>query len=367
MRPMNQEPPSRSAAAVERRVQVISLALIAAVAIAGALYWLKPAMIPFVLAILVTHALTPLIDVLTERARMPRWAAMLVTLFLVAGGFLGLGLLVSSSVQQLTSSKDLYEARIEQLLTDGAAWLGAYGIEVDAERLKGLMRTNISVGDTLVKLTNALMGIVSNTFLVLVFAVYLLAGHHMERERGGLRGEIEGRVRKYLVLKLGLSAATGFAVGGILLVLGIDLALLFGVLTFVLNFIPNVGSIIATLLPIPVVLVDPNAGPWTVTLAIVLPGTVQMVVGNVLEPKMMGDLLDLHPITVLLALILWGMLWGIPGMLLAVPLTAVLKLLLEPLPLTAPLARLMAGHLSREAIVLGPEGEQPAAEAASTD
>ena len=64
-------------------------------------------------------------------------------------------------------------------------------------------------------------------------------------------------------------------------------------------------------------LVDPGAGPWTIALAILLPGTVQMVVGNVLEPKMMGDLLDLHPITVLLALILWGMLWGIPGMLLA--------------------------------------------------
>ncbi|MCA9557332.1 MAG: AI-2E family transporter [Myxococcales bacterium] len=364
---MHNDTPGRSAAAVERRVQVVSLALIAAVAIAGALYWLKPAMIPFVLAILVTHALAPLIEILTDRARMPRWAAIVVALVLVAGGFLGLGLLVSTSVQQLTSSKDVYEARIEQLLTDGAGWLGAYGIEVDAERLKSLMRTNISVGDTLVKLTNALMALVSNTFLVLVFALYLLAGRHATRERGGLRGEIEGRVRKYLVLKLGLSAATGVAVGLILLLLDVDLALLFGVLTFVLNFIPNVGSIIATLLPIPVVLVDPGAGPWTIALAILLPGTVQMVVGNVLEPKMMGDLLDLHPITVLLALILWGMLWGIPGMLLAVPLTAVLKLLLEPLPLTAPLARLMAGHLSREPIVLGPEGQQRASEVVSTD
>ena len=84
-----------------------------------------------------------------------------------------------------------------------------------------------------------------------------------------------------------------------------------------------------------------------VALAIILPGTVQMVVGNVIEPKLLGDSLELHPITVLLSLIFWGIIWGIPGMLLAAPITAVLKILLENIEITKPVATLLEGKLPK--------------------
>ena len=83
--------------------------------------------------------------------------------------------------------------------------------------------------------------------------------------------------------------------------------------------------------------------------------TIQMFIGNVIEPKMLGDSLDLHPITVLLSLIFWGMLWGIPGMLLAAPITAVLKILSENLEVTAPVARLLSGKLSAQPKTTDPE------------
>ena len=83
----------------------------------------------------------------------------------------------------------------------------------------------------------------------------------------------------------------------------------------------------------------------TAVLAIVLPGTIQIVIGNMLEPKILGESLDLHPATVLMSLIFWGMLWGIVGALLAVPMTAVLKILLERLEPARPFAEIMAGRL----------------------
>ena len=148
---------------------------------------------------------------------------------------------------------------------------------------------------------------------------------------------------------------TGFLVGLILYLLGVDLALVFGFLAFLLNFIPSIGSIIATLLPLPIILVSPDAS-WTIAvLAIALPGTVQLVIGNIITPKVLGDSLDLHPIVILMALIFWGVLWGIVGMLLATPMTAVLKILLERYELTRPVARVMAGRLGGAELPAEPE------------
>jgi len=126
----------------------------------------------------------------------------------------------------------------------------------------------------------------------------------------------------------------------------VEYALSFAVFAFVLNFIPNVGSLLATLLPMPIVILTPETTWVTWTLAFVLPLCVQVIVGNVLEPKIMGDTLGLHPIVILMALIFWGILWGIPGMLLAAPMTSVTKIILYRIEVTRPFARLMGGDLN---------------------
>ena len=98
----------------------------------------------------------------------------------------------------------------------------------------------------------------------------------------------------------------------------------------------------------------------TISLVITLPTLVQFVIGNIMEPKIMGDSLQLHPITILLALVFWGMLWGIPGMLLATPISAAMRILFDSRTGTQPLARLMAGqwtedsHQSLSEGLLGP-------------
>jgi len=144
-----------------------------------------------------------------------------------------------------------------------------------------------------------------------------------------------------------IAAATGGIAGGILTFLGVDLALVFGLFTFLLNFIPNIGPIIATLLPLPMVLMDPGSTLTTAVLAIGLPGLADFLISSLIEPKVVGGSLNLHPATVLICLIVWGMMWGIVGMFLAIPLTAVMQIFFERFEHTAPIAELLAGRLDR--------------------
>ena len=122
------------------------------------------------------------------------------------------------------------------------------------------------------------------------------------------------------------------------------MAPLFGLLAFLLNFIPSIGSIISTLLPIPIA-VTQFSDPAHVVAAVVLPGIVHLTIGNIIEPRLMGRGLELHPVTVLLSLAFWGLLWGVMGMVLAVPIVAVLKIVLSRLDTTRPLGQLLAGKL----------------------
>lgn len=140
--------------------------------------------------------------------------------------------------------------------------------------------------------------------------------------------EIEKQVTGYISLKTGLSFLTGAVVAVILVLLGVKLAVMFGVLSFVLNYIPNVGSMIAMFLPMPIVIVDKNLAQWQKIGAFVGPGVVQGYVGNALEPMMFGKSLNMTPMSILAALVIWGSVWGIIGAILSVPMLAIQKILL---------------------------------------
>ena len=348
---------------VEGRIRTVCLVVIATILGAVALRELQPALIPFTLAVFLTYAVAPVVDVLNDRLRVPRILAIALALFIGFCAFSLLGGLISSSVHQLRDNIPQYRMRFDDLVGQVTAWLSSRGVQMGADSIHEQLR-NQPFEEWAVKTGRGVADIVSNTFLVLVFSIYLLLGHRADTEHTQpLRATIEARIQRYIVMKVGLSAITGVLVWLTLAALGVDLALVFGVLAFVLNFIPSVGSIIATLLPLPVVLFDPDATGTTVLLAMVLPETIQMLVGNVIEPKLMGESLELHPVTILLALVFWGILWGIPGMLLGTPITAVLKILMAELEFTRPIAELMAGHLpGADAERVEPPPEPPPSE-----
>jgi AI-2 transport protein TqsA len=142
-----------------------------------------------------------------------------------------------------------------------------------------------------------------------------------------------------------LSLVVGVVTAVILLAVGLELWLIFGALAFWLNFVPTVGAVVAVFLPMPLVILDPNMSLLSMVLAFVLPFTAHMVVGNVLEPLLFGHSLELQPVAILLSLTIWSMLWGLTGMVLAVPITAVLKIQLDSIdhPASKFLVRLLVG------------------------
>ena len=333
-------------------VNTVSMMILAGVAVAGALWFTRPVMVPFVLAIFISFLVSPLVDFLRVQVRIPKAGAVAITLLVAAAAMTLIGMLITTSTQGLLENVDVYRERVVSLAQRAFAVLDNRGVDLgQAEWIRALRETD--VGDLDIpflriagQTAGTVVGLLGNGTLVLIFVIYLLIGRHPNQFRSGFYAEIDRKVRSYIVIKFITSGTTGVLTGLILSIMGVDLALVFGVMAFLLNFIPSVGSIIATLLPMPLALVQFDS--WLpITLVLVLPGTVQFTIGNVVEPLVMGEGLDLHPVTVLLALVFWGLLWGVVGMLLAAPMTAVLRIVLGRLEITRPLAELLAGRLPR--------------------
>ena len=150
---------------------------------------------------------------------------------------------------------------------------------------------------------------------------------------------------RYISETVFFAALTGILVGATLAILKVEFAWVFGFLTFLLNFIPTLGSLLAILLPLPMILIDSHMSVPAKILAVAIPATIQFIIGNVVVPKVQGKSLDLHPVTVMLALIFFGQTWGMVGAFLATPITAVIKIVFERIPATKPVADLLAGKL----------------------
>jgi AI-2 transport protein TqsA len=334
----------------ERRVQTICLLVISAFLVATALHWLRPIMVPLVLAVFLAIALKPLVDVQARRLKFPRNLAVVSTLLL---GFVVLALvffLVIVSVRQAAGNADKYQKRLEDMVETVSEYLPEE-LKNESEMVtKGIADiSGPALKSVVVGTTSTVMGIISTGVLVFIILCFLLFGARGTQQWGQTWKEIESQTSRYIVTKTTISVVTGVLVGLTLWILGVELALVFGLLTVLLNFIPQIGSIIATLLPIPMVILNPECTTLQVVLVIAIPMVIQNVIGSVIEPKIMGQSLRLHPITLILALIFWGMLWGIVGMFLAAPLTAMIRILLDKSELTKPAADMLGGRLSREA------------------
>jgi AI-2 transport protein TqsA len=333
----------------EQRIQTVCLIVLSAIAVVVCLHWLKPVVVPFLWAVFFSIILGPLVTFLTRSLRLPRPLALVVTLLVVFAAVLILGALIASSIRDFAATANQYADTVEQLLKKVAATgiLQKLGIpRGEAVDLGSLIPTG-AMRRILLAMTNAFLSLLSWGLMVMLFVIFLMVGQNVRGgPSSGVMGEIETGVKRYISTKVLVSAATGLLVFVVLAMLGVPYAISFGAFAFLLNFIPTIGSVISTLLPLPILLLTPGITWTTSILAIAIPGIIQLAMGNAVEPKMMGKSLGLHPITVLLALIFWGMIWGFDGMILAVPITAVVKLILEKIEITSSVALLMAGEWS---------------------
>ena len=329
----------------EEKVQTISILILTSIAVAASLKLFSSVLIPFVLAIFLTFGLSPLIDIQIMWMRIPRFVAILTTVFLGCIFLLLLGLVVSAAVGQVVEHKDQYLVQMEQLFSRLVSSLPLERFGYDIKNLSELILTvpGKTAGKLFSNAVSEIMNVLSNGLLVLIFTIFMLAGkgRHGSSD-GNIRYEIESNIKKYTTTMMLTSGLTGLLVGLTLSLLGVDFAWMFGFFAFLLNFIPNIGSVIATLLPVPVVILSSQLSMPARILAILIPALIQFTVGNLIQPKLMGRSLNLHPVAILLSLIFFGAIWGIVGMLLAAPIAAVLKILFEKFEYTAPIANLLS-------------------------
>jgi AI-2 transport protein TqsA len=340
----------------DRRVQTACLLTLTVLGVGAGLAYLKPVLVPFVLAVFFTYCLTPLIELLKKRLRLPDPVAILgaILVGLIALGLIGF--VVARAGQQIYSQFDQYEASVNQLLKDlaGTVPLDKFGMTPDESGSYLRPVPEPIRNELLSQVGREVADQASRAGLVVLFMVFLLLGRSGVPATG-LLAEIEERVQRFLTRMMFFSALTGVLVYLSLLALGVPFALAFGFLAFLLNFIPSVGSVLATLLPLPIILLSPDLSIAEKILAFALLVGVQCAVG-VLQPKFIGNSLDLHPVALVLALLFFGKIWGSAGAFLAAPLTAVIKIALERHPATRWMAALLAGNLE---VLLRPAGAPP--------
>jgi len=312
----------------------------AAMVIIAGLRAASPILVPLMLALFITLVSYPLLEWL-RRKRCPTILAVLGTLLIDALVLVGFGFLVTRAVDQFTEAAPAYWAQLRALASTFLDWLVGHQLVPAGWEYVELadVRSVVNIAGRVMGGTLAgVASVLSLVTLVLLAMFFMLAEAPRlpEKVRTALQHDLRSRgrtsqilldVRRYLGVKTIVSIATGVIVGLWLALLKVDFPLLWGLLAFLLNYIPNLGSIIASIPPALLALIQHNPARALLVLAGFL--VVNMVLGNLVEPQIMGRRLGLSPLVVFLSLLFWGWVWGPFGALLSVPLTVSIRVLLE--------------------------------------
>jgi AI-2 transport protein TqsA len=313
-------------------------AVMGLLAIGAILYFTQVVIVPLVIAIFITMIIHRVEGLIARviRLRHLRWLNKIAAMVLILGVLFGLVMAAVVSARDIATRFPFYQARIEQVLTDSelARKVTAWMEENDISQ----QLSQIPLGRTLSGFLGSLVTLLGNFLLVVVFTGFLVFGSSAYT---GVLQEMNEKISAYITVKTLVSLLTGGLAYLLCRLFGVDFALFWAILAFLLNYIPSVGSIIATLPPILLAMVQLNS--WvSVALFAGLFVLVQVLLGQVLEPKLMGTRLALKPVAILLGLIFWGFLWGIPGMFLATPLMALLRILSSYFNFSRGIERLLA-------------------------
>ena len=291
--------------------------------------------VPFILAVFIAMVVAPLVTWLRARGMPNGLAIFLVVVLMLSIGFL-LGAIVGSALGNFRQDLPEYSSKLGALSSGLQQWLSARGIAVSAEQ----WQNSFDPGALMALVANMLASfgnVMTDGMMILLTVIFILAentgfAEKLTRARG-LNGSSQwlqtftDSVNSYMAIKTAISFVTGLVIFIWLSVLGVDYAVLWGLLTFLFKFVPAVGSVIAAVPAVMLAIIQLGFGSG----ALVLAGffVVNMLMGNVIEPRWMGRGLNLSPLVVFVSLVLWGWVLGPVGMLLSIPLTIMLKIGLE--------------------------------------
>lgn len=291
--------------------------------------------IPFMLAIFIAIICSPMVNLL-ERIKVPKGVAVIGTMSLILGIGTMIAQLVNSSLKGFTTNIPVYKAKLVETL-QSMPYVGE--IELFDFSLKEKIATIepemfMSAG---VNILSGFSDVLGNVFLILLASIFMLLEADTFKEKIKIIspatnegkysekiGSFVKSVKNYMAIKTVISLLTGAIVSFALWIVGVDYFLLWGLLAFLLNYIPNIGSILAAIPPVLLSFVQFGSGTALIVIIIFL--AINIIIGSIIEPKFMGDGLGLSTLVIFISLIGWGYILGSAGMLLSIPLTMIVKL-----------------------------------------
>ncbi|WP_372806850.1 AI-2E family transporter [Pontiella sp.] len=307
--------------------------------------------IPLMIAWLLSYICGPVVNYLVHK-KVPLGVAVFAVLVLVLFVcYLG-GVFLGGRVSDVLAQSPRYVNQLNAIYQDVVS-----GLDVPEDFLADINWAR-QLGPKLAALSGSVAVFMGNflgkLILVLIFLVFMLLGKPYFKYKMAaafppdratqfteMIASISKQIGQYLVVKVAISGTTGVMVWVALTLLKVEFALTWGALAFFLNFIPSIGSILASIPPILLAIVQYYPSVWTPVLTAVVLLLIQMTMGNVIEPKIMGDSLNLSPVVILLSLIFFGWMWGMTGALLSVPIAAAIKIVCENIDALKPISILM--------------------------
>lgn len=308
---------------------------------------LKSIFIPLVFAVFLSFVFAPLNKFLRKK-NVPIGLVMAIMLVIIVLLMVASTMLLTAATSSLITGFPRYQVNLMMRMQD---WMGRFSDISDRFALtlerypqldisQMLSPGSFSISKTISDVATTTVGVGWNFMLIVIFLMFIVAqdGRLITKLKKVLKPEdqlrttgtmrnIQSQIQKYLLTKTVISLSTAIVGMILMLIFGVDFVLVCGILLFVMNFIPNIGSIIASAVPVLISFLQSGLDIRTISFALLIIGT-QMLFGNVVEPKMQGQRLNLSPIMVLVSLIFWGWVWGIVGMVLAVPITSAINIML---------------------------------------
>ena len=303
--------------------------------IAGLIY-AKTIITPFLLALFISIVCEQPISWL-EKRRLPRWLALIIVLFGMIFLFTGFAFLIGETVSSFSGNLSKYESMLTDLSNSFIQFLNEKGYKIHQDQIFSLVQPAKILEFTAGAL-NKLISMMGNTFLIFLIVLFTLTefSSFPIKAKAVLRGSdksvsyfstILQNIRHYLGIKTLICLLTGILVYIALLIIGVDYPLLWALIAALMNYIPNIGSIIAAVPAVLFALIQLGLGGAIWTLASFM--VVNNVLGNFIEPRIMGKGLGLSTLVVFLSLLFWGFIFGTVGMFLSVPFTMTIKIILE--------------------------------------
>jgi AI-2 transport protein TqsA len=302
----------------------------------------KPVFFPLFLAVMLYFLMSPALDFLT-RLKIPKTISILFLVIITFSLFYLLGALFYSSGKGFASELPKYGKRFQSIINTIQVKLQAP--QIDWETIDLTKQLDFGkVGGFVLSSLGPFFTFMANLFLIFIFLIFILSGrgqvknkvaNYYPKEKSdkffNMAGKIDSQIQRYIAIKTLVSLLTGVFTGIVLVFWGLDFAIVFAFLTFILNYIPNIGSFIATVFPVAIAIFQFET-IWPAVWICIILITIQQIMGNLVEPRLMGHGLGLSPLVVLFSLFFWGWLWGIPGMILATPMTAIVKIFCSNIP-----------------------------------